>query len=148
MVAKKSKKSTEIKSIFGVLPETKEDIHALANELVEWSKKDDVLNFDDFALDKFFLPDELYKLTESNEYFFKAYNMGLRAIGNRLERLAFMGKLDKTLVLATMPLYSPDYREWLLKLKLKEENTGDGKTIINVIDCAYCKPGCENRTQK
>lgn len=92
-----------------------------------------------------FFSDELYKLTESNEYFSKAYNMALRIIGNRLEKLAFMGKLDKALVLATMPLYSPEYRKWLLKLRLKEEVTGDGRAIFNIVECALCKPDSPRR---
>lgn len=144
MVTKKSKKSSEVKNIFDAFPETKEDIHVLANDLIKWAKQDDTLNFDDFALDRFFLPDELYKLTESNDYFSKVYNMALRIVGSRLERLALMGKLDKQLVLATMPLYSPEYRKWLLKLKLKEEIKGDGRAIINyIVDCMYCTPECE-----
>jgi len=147
MVTKKSKKSSEVKNIFVALPETKDDIHALANELVEWAKQDDTLNFDDFALDRFFLPDELYKLTENNEYFAKAYNISLRIVGSRLEKLASMGKLDKALVLATMPLYSPEYRKWLLKLRLKEEVAGDGRAIFNIVECALCKPDCPRRNR-
>ncbi len=143
MSAKKNKKDSN-KNILGVLPETEENIRLLANELVEWAKKDEVLNFDDFALNKSFLPNELFQLTEKNDYFSKAYNMALRIVGSRLESLAFLGKLDKSLVLATMPLYSPEYRKWLLKLKLKDEKTSEGKTVFNILDCIYCKPDCIN----
>jgi hypothetical protein len=51
-------------------------------------------------------------------------------VGARRERLAQQGVLNQQIVLATMPLYNPQYKRWVKCLKYKNDAAGETKFIV------------------
>jgi len=133
MATKKSKKNnSEIKKIFTKLPQTDEEFYKIADDLVEWSKKDSSLEFNEFSLSLRIIPDKFLELTKLNDYFSQAYYFALETIGNRIEHFAKAGKIDKSFALAILPLYKRDYKKWLLELRHKEAGKESNKPFTVV----------------
>lgn len=111
-------------------PETELEYHELADELIEWSKKEDSLTFNSFPLDLMIPVDNFNNYPEKSEYFSQAYDIALRNVGARRERLAREGVINSQIVLATMPLYDPEYKKWLKSMRQKEQEHKGNITVV------------------
>lgn len=136
-MTKKLKKNKYVREFIN-LPST-EDLYNIADMLVEWSKKSSSLEFDEFSLSLGISPDNFFELKKKNKYFCDAYDFAMEVIANRLERLAKEGKLEKSFVLAILPLYKPAYKKWLLELKNKEQTSTNAKIVYITDDMIFSK---------
>lgn len=128
---KKSKTMTRpLDQLFRKDPETELEYQELADAFIEWSKKEDTLTFNSFPLSLMIPVSSFDTYPEKSEYFAKAYDIALRTIGARRERLAREGKANSQIVLATMPLYDPEYKKWLRSLKQKEQEQAGNITVV------------------
>lgn len=105
----------------GKEPQSEEEYRALADALVKWAGKEDALNIDEFPLG-LKIPAHLFReFGKKSDYFDRAFDISLRLIGCRREKLVHEGKMDRNIVMATMPLYDPEYKQWLLLKKQEPE---------------------------
>lgn len=131
MTKHKRKRQTDSNTdILGNVPQSSEELHALANKLIKWAQNEDSINIEDFPLSLLISPEIFVEFANKSEYFAKAYDISLRIIGSRRKRLALKGSMNSQIVLATLPLYEPEYKKWLMSLRLKQENVGETKFII------------------
>lgn len=130
LVTRKKIKNFASSTMLAQIPTSEYDYRILADELIQWAELDNSLIFDEFALLKKITPMHFHELPEKSEYFAQAYNYAMRMVGTRRERLAQEGFLNHHMVMATMPLYDPIYRKWILMQKSKEENKGATKLIV------------------
>lgn len=119
-------KAKKNKIIFAKLPETEKEFKKMSDDLVEWSREDTSLELNEFPLNLGITPTKFVGLIKLNNYFAEAYEFALEMIGNRIERLAKQGKIDRSFALAILPIYKPSYKKWLLQLKHKEEEEAKG----------------------
>ena len=124
----KNKKNEFIQ--FRMAPTTQEEYKILADELIHWANQKDSLIINSFPISIMMPPKVFYELPTSSEYFAHAFDIALQIVGERREKLAQEGIIDKQIVLQTMPLYNPNYRRWLMSLKDKTENKGETKFIV------------------
>jgi hypothetical protein len=131
MTKHKRKRQTDSSTdILGKEPQSSEEFHALANKLIKWARNKDSINIEDFPLSFLISPEIFAEFSNKSEYFAKAYNISRRLIGSRRKQLALKGSINSQIVLATLPLYEPEYKKWLMSLRLKQENVGETKFII------------------
>ena len=116
----------------GKLPQTEEDMKLVVEELVAWAQLDEAINIEDFALSKLLSPKAFEELCSKSEYFANSYDIALRFVGSRRNRLAQRGLLNPSFVLATLPLYDSDYRSWLRSLRSKDLKDNGQKQIVVV----------------
>lgn len=129
-VNKKTRKINVNVNILGNEPQSPEEFQAVANKLIKWAQKEDSINIEDFSLSLLISPKTFAEWVNKSDYFSSAYDIALRIVGSRRKKLAQTGILNTSLVLATLPLYEPEYRKWLISLRLKEENAGETKFVI------------------
>ena len=134
---RKTKKSAQQDFALGKEPANGDEYRLLANALVQWAQKDTSLNINDFFLNLLLSPNSVKNFFGESEYFSRAYDIALRLIGSRRERLAREGVIHPQLVIATMPLYDAEYRKWLIAVRQKDEAHGETK-IITVQIPEYC----------
>lgn len=124
-MARKIKKD----SLLGKLPTTETEFRLLAEELIQWAQLDSSLQINDFPISKMISPKLFHELAQKSDYFMKVYDIALHMIGSRRQRLFLQGKINGQLVRDMLPLYDPEYRQFLISLKHKEENSGQTKFI-------------------
>jgi hypothetical protein len=97
----------------------------LAEDLIDWARKDDSLKFFQF-LDDIGVNDTLFRSWMArNDNLKEAHAWTIRLLGNRRELGAMTGKYREKMVMHTMHQYDPEWKqadEWHFS-KLKDANT-------------------------
>ncbi len=132
MIEAHQKKSRSASSAFilGREPKTDKEYRAMANALIQWAQQETSLCIQDFLLNRLISPDCFTEFAKKSDYFARAYEIAIHMIGVRRERLAQQGVLNQQIVLATMPLYNPQYKRWIKCLKYKDDAAGETKIIV------------------
>jgi hypothetical protein len=122
-------------------PQSEAEYINLGNELIAWAQQEDSLIIDGFPLSKMIAPSTFHALPAKSEQFAQSYDVALRIIGSRRERLAHEGLLNVHIVRETMPLYDPVYRKWIMNQKNgDQEEPGKTKFVIVKMPHYYSCP--------
>lgn len=103
------------------IPQAANDIMKLADDLIRWSDDEHNTDIDIFPLSKKMSPEKFYALAENDDYFKDALSYALHCIGSRRFHLAACGLLDKAVVMATLGLYNPAYKNLVKDLRAKDD---------------------------
>lgn len=116
-------------------PVTKKFIERLSLEINEWSKKDDALVLRDFWDAKDIPEDAFYRWARTHPEFRAAIDIAKGRIGSRREKSALTRKFDPGIVLNSMPMYDPAWREFVQwKASLKQQEESNQKIVIEIND--------------
>lgn len=102
----------------------------LADDMIEWSKLETSLVIEDYPLSKNISPYKFFKLALNNEYFDEALQFARAMIASRSYKKAVNREVDGSMVMKMMPLYNPEYREFLRE---KSAIEGSKQNPIQVI---------------
>ena len=83
----------------------------MAEELFEWSQKDNALSLGQFCLERGMTTGVLRKLCKAHEDLEYVYELTKQAIGVRREEMAISKNGDGTVLIKTMHLYHPEWAE-------------------------------------
>lgn len=120
---------------FKMKPITRAFIDRLCVEINEWSKKDEALVLRDFWDAKDIPEDAFYRWARTYPEFRAAVDIAKGRIGSRREKSALVRKFDPGLVLTSMPMYDPTWKEFMQwKANLKQEEHGLSKVVIEISD--------------
>lgn len=104
---------------FSQPPEDIEEQNKLIMDMVEWADTDDkALDPDKFPVTRKLNPYRFYRLADKNEFFAEGLSLAKYIIGVRLKEHARERKLDKEYLFRFLPLYHPEFREWMREKKL------------------------------
>ena len=115
--------------ILGKEPENEQEYCDLANALIAWAKKETSHNINDFPLSLLIPPNRFSEYAKQSDYFKRGLLIALQLIGARREQLAHEGRLNRQIVMATMPLYDLDYKQLVLNLRHNTEEESEPKTF-------------------
>ena len=104
------------------LPKDKEEQDALAIELVVWAKKPTSFYIEEFPLMKEYNPYRFFKLKQTNEFFAECLQVATYFCGLHLKYCVHTKELSPQYVLAIMPVYNPEYKEFISERWNKFEN--------------------------
>lgn len=101
--------------------------------IIECIHNEDILTFTDFLFSKGLFRDQFNTLAEKFPCLADAKKIAMEAIANRREKSGLRKKLDTQMILASMSMYSPEWKalaEWKSQLNKQEEQK---PSVINVI---------------
>lgn len=108
----------------------------LFQRFVDWAANDDdALKASQFFIKEGIHAEQMYRWMERDPKYVQAYEMGLLAIGNRREIMAFKKKADAGIAMYTMAHYDKDWKalaEW--RSKLKQDSDAQSGNIAVYID--------------
>lgn len=111
----------------GIAHYTKLHADKIANEMIHSAINDEnILTITDFLFTKGLYRQQLDTLCEKFPEVAQAKTIAMEAIGNRRERMAIQKKYDTTMIMASMPMFSKEWKElveWKSKLTKHEEKT-------------------------
>lgn len=119
-----------------LFPRNDEEWESLARWVRLECEKEDILTIDDIPLALGYPPSRFKRWHKNHAEFSEAYEYALYKIGRRRELLAHANKMDRSIVLKTMPLYNYEYRDLIMqKIDRSEEAKAlaESKHVINVI---------------
>ena len=128
---------TEKVSIFGFrhsYEATDQELEALADEVIEWSKQDHVIKAGMFLIEKNVAWETWGEWCDKSSILRKAYDNAKFIIGERRERKGLDGTYNAGLVAQTMPLYDREYRALRQELMASKHDSGSQQTIVVVRD--------------
>ena len=102
-------------------PQDEKQWKKIADEMQEWADLDTSINFDEFPLSLGYSPSRFKKWKENNADFSEAMEYAMYKVGTHRENLAHLGKMDRVIVLKTMPLYHYEYKA-LLQVHVDRQN--------------------------
>lgn len=119
-----------------------------ANQMIhEAIHNEDMLTITDFLFSKGLYRQQLNTLCEKFPCVAEAKKIAYEAIANRREKEGLRRKLDTQMILASMPMFSEDWKalaEWKAKLTKVEEQK---PTVVNVIMEPFNTPTGEETTE-
>lgn len=107
---------------------TSEVIEQEAELLLEWSLKDEALVMGTHYGNRLYSHADSCDWEKSNEYYRYCKRIALTRVGARRELFALQGKIDSSLVKASLGCYDPEYRAFLTEMKREkviEDLAGD-----------------------
>lgn len=114
-----------------LVPRPDEYLQRLAHEMVEWSQNDDAIKLSQFFSERYVVRDVWSDWMRRCPELADAAEIAKANIGLRRERKALNGEFNASIVMTTMPLHCPEYKEWRQSLKPKEEQQrGDIRVFI------------------
>lgn len=104
----------------------------LAHEMVKWAREnEDALVLADFFNNKGIHRSDIQRWVGKHLFFKNAYEMTKSIIGSRREKGALLRKYDSTIVMRTMSIYDPEWKELeLWRAKLKEDQINNEPKVI------------------
>jgi hypothetical protein len=120
-------------ALYRLSPKTEEDYANLANELLEWVERPDIIRFNDFAAYKRMPPSYLWELSKNSKYLADAIEVAKNIIGSRREKGGLFNEMNAGIVLAAAPIYDKSWKkmiEWKHALKNKEQADNQVKVIV------------------
>lgn len=116
-------KHKELSPYGGRPPYTPEELALLCKECEQYAEKDTSLTIEGFALSKRYTPPWANKIANEHPEFKKAYEYCRYMVGKRREEGALKKAMSETLVIRTMPLYNPEFKEYMYAMaKLNSES--------------------------
>lgn len=115
-----------------VFPQTPHEWKALGRLVREEADKEDVVTIEDIPLALGYSPTRFKKWVKHDADFAEAYEYALYKIGRRREALAHANKMDRNIVMKTMPLYNYEYRDFVLAKFIQSTQDGKG-AVLNII---------------
>lgn len=122
-------------SCFGLrtMPATEAFLERIAEELVEWAKRDDSVYLEDFCLLKGFDPTTLWRWEKKNASVSEAYKFAKMAIGSRTYKGALYGKMKESTAHFLMPYYSQTWMNMkVLNSQLKDNDNAPTQITVNM----------------
>lgn len=118
-----------------MVPESSMDLQKLANEMLLWVyENEEALAIEDFPLSKRIAPSIYYKQANRDEYFKQALEITRYVIGSRLQKLAREDKIDPRYALKMLPLYNPEYKDFLMgKIESFQKSIGGATDRVRVV---------------
>lgn len=111
------------------------DISVLATQLEDFAVNTDAIKITEFLTEKRISYQVFYNCAERHPELARAIQFAKIVIGDRRERRGLEGKYNANMVMSTMAIYDPEYKnhyEW--KVKLAKENKEQSETKIVVIE--------------
>jgi hypothetical protein len=109
---------------------TDERIEQEADALLEWAKKKDSLVIATFYGMRGISYQRAEEWDHSNEKFAESKRIAKTIIGARREHGALTGKLDASMVKASMANYDPEHRRYMLEMKAANTQNTAPKSIV------------------
>lgn len=123
------------------IPLHEKDIFKLADDMVTWSKQEDTLFFEDFALMHDISPFRLRRI--DNEYFQDKLDIALMNLSSKRERITFLQRGNTRVWEKTYPLYNKEYRQYERE-KDKTLFESAKQLIVNIPGFLEEKKECSN----
>ena len=125
----------EVRNPFNGLrqPITNRYLERLATDLVHWAMKDDSIVLQKFLAEKGITTDNFYRWGIEYPALIEARNIAKMLIGCRREEGGLKKELDGRMVTASMPMYFPEWKEfmeWKAKLAEKSDTSNLQKVVV------------------
>lgn len=117
-------------------PTNKKDIEELGNQFIEWSRGEDAVIIEEFAIEKGIAPFHFRRLGDKNEYFNDCYQLVRATVAARRERI-----VGKDLFKAMHPLYHDEWREYLDHRAVITKDKSNASQNITVVMEPYPDSG-------
>lgn len=121
---------------FRLKPITQASIERIANELIEWSAKEDSIVFRDFYDDKYIPENVYYSWLKKYPELQAAHTLAKGRIGSRREKGALMRKYDGSLIVNSMPMYDNEWKEMVAWKSSLKDQAVSGNVTINLPNIA------------
>jgi len=119
--------------VFKMKPITTGTIQRIAQELLDWSMKDDSIVFRDFYDNKGIPEDAYYRWVRTHETLGAAHRLAKGRVGSRREKGALTRKFDSSFIANSMPIYDQEWKDLLAwKASLKEQTSANAPVTINL----------------
>lgn len=113
---------------------TEKDLSRFAQETIEWAKTTEKVSIDGMLGDFEITWDTYHDWIRKSEEVRNAHGITKQIIGEKRERLGLRGEYNASIVLATMPLYNQEYKEWKREqLAAKEKSNGGGTIQVSMM---------------
>jgi len=123
-----------------ITPLSENIVNNLAEELIEWVKKEDKLTFTSFLIHKKIPRDTFYQWTEKYPKLRTAHQLALMGLSDRRETGGLTRKLDPSFAFNSMPLYDPAWKEFMQwKANLKQDESNQQKIVVEINDLSKDK---------
>lgn len=106
------------------------DLKKVAREVLEWAASTKRPVMSDFCATKRLNPARMYEWMERSPELKEAWLIAKNMIGNDREIGAMDGSYNPSIVLAKMPLYDAEYREWKEKQASNVMNTASKIEVV------------------
>lgn len=113
--------------------ESEDEYRKMADDLLTFALKESSLDINTYPLGLMINPKDFATFVEHSPYFADAYNTALRIIGARIKRLMYQGTIDRQFALEMLPLYDPEFRQYLHEKKQKGD-AAPGQTRFITIE--------------
>lgn len=118
---------------FKMKPITIGSIQRMAQEVLEWSLKEDSIVFRDFYDNKNIPEETYYRWVAKFPDLKAAHTIAKGRIGSRREKGALIRKYDPSFITNSMPIYDQEWKDLLSwKASLKEQTSTNAPVTINL----------------
>jgi hypothetical protein len=124
-----------------------DEYRKLADDLLAFALKESSLDINTYPLGLMINPKDFAAFVEHSPYFADAYDTALRMIGARIKRCMYQGTIDRQCALEMLPLYDPEYRQYLHEKK-QNDAVPAGQTKFIVVEVPEATPTDEVAEQK
>ena len=93
-------------------PKDEKSQNILADELLDWSFRDDSIRLEQFAFLKQITPSRLYRIAEGNEYFSAKLDQVKVNLANRIWDFGIRELIPQHVFVRLLPLYSKEFKEY------------------------------------
>lgn len=122
-------------SLMRIKPVSSAIVNKIADELIEWSKSEQQFTLNSFLFQKGIPKKAFYEWIEKYPELKTAHGMFMMKMSDKREVGGLTRKLDPTFAFNSLPMYDPDWREFMQwKSNLKQQEDNQQKIVVEIND--------------